>query len=135
MKGLHAWPALLPLLASPLLAESFPVPTKDPHASSWGERGSFTLYYFGELEDGTACPPSPNALQFAITGSSMGKLYLHGYGVDQQAEQFQERFRKGTFCSVAFDGEVRFLMHHGTQARLRPTDVSPPEETPDSTEE
>ncbi len=119
----------LVLTSSVGLAETFPVPTPDPHAASWGEKGSFTLHYYGTLDDGTACPASPNMLKFGIEDESGVLRYLHGFGVDPEiAEDLRVPFQVGQFCTLAFDGEVRFLMHHGTQARIRPSAVSPPEE-------
>ncbi|MET3926923.1 hypothetical protein [Devosia sp. 2618] len=118
-------------LAGSALAQTFPVPSVDPHASAWGVRGSFTLYYYGQLKDGTACPASPNALQYAIVEGDGELEYLHNYGLRPDVDPaLAQAFEKGTFCSLAFDGEARFLFHHGKVATLAPTAVSPPEPTP-----
>lgn len=126
--ALFAAMLLLPGLAC---AETFPVPSADPHAASWGERGSFTLHYFGALDDGSACPPSPNALKYALADEG-GKLrYLVGFSLDQDIPPaLRVPFEIGTFCSLNFEGAVRFLMHHGTQIRIRPTDIVSPVDPP-----
>lgn len=111
------------MVSGAAVAETFPVPSVDPHASSWGERGAFTLHYYGNLADGTACPPSPNALQFAVSGPS-GMNYLTHFTLDGAvSEAMTSSFAVGQFCSLPFEGEVRFLLHHGSQARIRPTSV------------
>lgn len=109
------------MVSGTAMAETFPVPSIDPHASSWGERGAFTLHYYGDLADGTACPPSPNALQFAVSGPS-GMNYLTHFTLDGAvSEEMKPSFPVGQFCSLPFEGEVRFLLHHGNQARIRPS--------------
>lgn len=115
----------------PVLAETFPAPSPDPHASSWGERGDFELHYYGALPDGTACPPSPNELKYGLSGPS-GPQYLHGFTLEKDVpDALRAAFEQGTFCRLKFSGEVRILLHHGRQASIRPTAIEPNEKTAD----
>jgi hypothetical protein len=116
-----AFVALLPALAQ---ADQLPKPITD-YTSRWSEDGPFVLYYHGALKDGTACPASPNALQWSMSDGDKAPEYFHGFSIDQQADPaMRAAFEVGTFCSIVFEGNAAFTLNWGKFARLLPEHVS-----------
>lgn len=105
------------LLASPALAQG------DPHMSIGKLVGDFTLHYYGTLENGSQCPPSPNMLTHAI--EHHGQLtYVHSVGLNRSTDPaIAALFAKGSYCTLDFSGEVVLRMHHGTAAVILPDSV------------
>lgn len=105
-------------LAGPAIAEG------DPHMSVGKLVGDFTLHYYGTLQDGSQCPPSPNLLTYAI--EEHGQFtYVHSVGLNSSTDPAMATlFAKGSYCRLDFSGEVVLRMHHGTAAVVLPDSVS-----------
>ncbi|MBO0906337.1 hypothetical protein [Jiella sonneratiae] len=95
----------------------------DPRMTVVELSGDFVLHASGPLVDGTACPPSGLRLPYWIDHSGE-TLPVHAITLPAAADpDFVPVFRRGTFCSVEFSGEVTIRTHDGSQATIRPESV------------
>ena len=109
---------VLPLLLS-LIAVPVALAQVDPHLTTSRQEGSFIVNYYGARPDGALCPPSVNALAISVDDGRTIRG-LHSLGFAENTDQAIAAVFTGA-CRVAFDGQLKVGMHHGTNATITPT--------------
>lgn len=109
---------VLPLLLS-LIVVPIALAQVDPHLTTSRQEGNFVVNYYGARPDGTPCPPSVNALAISIDDGHTIRG-LHSLGFARETDQAIAAVFAGA-CRVAFGGQVKVGMHHGTNATITPT--------------